>query len=148
MKIQICPNFIKHSQIFFLYKINSFFFAFFWSWCFDTGIYSFLLFISCLWLSYFLFFTLNSHRLASEKPEFNLNFYQSCRQQKSSFMLEKVKFLTRTASLILRFNMYGNMFFISMSQTKYCLSKKSWPISYCKLLYKFGQDFLDIQYDT
>ena len=28
----------------------------------------------------------------------------------------------------------------------YCLSKKSWPISYGKLLYKLGQDFLDILY--
>ena len=37
-----------------------------------------------------------------------------------------------------------NFFFL----LEYCLSKKSWPISYCKLLYKFGQDFLDIQYDT
>ena len=28
----------------------------------------------------------------------------------------------------------------------YWLSKKSWPISYSKLLYNLGQDFLDIQY--
>ena len=28
----------------------------------------------------------------------------------------------------------------------YCLSKKSWPILYSKLLYKLGQDFLGIQY--
>ena len=26
----------------------------------------------------------------------------------------------------------------------YCMSKKSWPILYSKLLYKMGQDFLDI----
>ena len=28
----------------------------------------------------------------------------------------------------------------------YCLSKKSWPILYNKLLYKMVQDFLDRQY--
>ena len=28
----------------------------------------------------------------------------------------------------------------------YCLSKKSWPIFYGKLLYKIGQDLLDRQY--
>ena len=28
----------------------------------------------------------------------------------------------------------------------YCLSEKVWPILYSKLLYKVGQDFLDIQY--
>ena len=27
---------------------------------------------------------------------------------------------------------------------KYCLSKKSWPSLHSKLLYKVGQDFLDI----
>ena len=26
----------------------------------------------------------------------------------------------------------------------YCVSKKSWPILHCNLLYKMGDDFLDI----
>ena len=28
----------------------------------------------------------------------------------------------------------------------YCMSKKTWPIWYDKILYEMGQDFLDIQY--
>ena len=32
------------------------------------------------------------------------------------------------------------------SLSVYCMSKKPWPILYCKLLYKMGQDFLDRQY--
>ena len=30
----------------------------------------------------------------------------------------------------------------------YCMSKKSWPISYCYYLYKMGQDFLDDLYSV
>ena len=33
-------------------------------------------------------------------------------------------------------------------QDEYCLSKKYWPILYSKLLYKLGQDFLVIQFNT
>ena len=29
----------------------------------------------------------------------------------------------------------------------YCMYKKSWPILYCKLLYKIGQDLLCIKYN-
>ena len=41
----------------------------------------------------------------------------------------------------------GNVIFkcVRSSPIVYCLSKKSWPILYSKLLYKLGQDFLDIQ---
>ena len=34
---------------------------------------------------------------------------------------------------------------IHLLSSLYCLSKKSWPILYCKLLYTMGQDFLDKQ---
>ena len=30
----------------------------------------------------------------------------------------------------------------------YCMSKKSWPNLYSKLLYKSGQDFFDRQYNV
>ena len=34
----------------------------------------------------------------------------------------------------------------NIQKTPYCMSKKSWPISYSELLHKVDQDFLDIQY--
>ena len=37
---------------------------------------------------------------------------------------------------------------LKISSGSYCIPKKSWPISYSRLLYKIGQDFFDIQYFT
>ena len=34
---------------------------------------------------------------------------------------------------------------ISKQSGSYCMSKKSWPISYCNLLYELDQNFFDIQ---
>ena len=39
----------------------------------------------------------------------------------------------------------GSGQFLPGSANCYYMSKKSWPISYCNLLYKMGQDFSEIQ---
>ena len=47
-----------------------------------------------------------------------------------------------------RRNQSKNWIQISLEKNYYCLSKKSCPIPYSNLLYKMGQDILEIQYNT
>jgi len=41
---------------------------------------------------------------------------------------------------------WENSFLLVTLYSKYCMSQRSWPMLYNELLYKMGQDFLDIQY--
>ena len=67
------------------------------------------------------------------------------------------RFLLDTKKIILAALLYGKIISTSIVQSgsrysdriqiwAYCMSKKSWTISYGNLLWKVGQDFLDIQY--
>ena len=43
-------------------------------------------------------------------------------------------------------NLFMTLLLSNWNLEYYSKSKKSWPILYSKLLYKIGQDFLDIYY--
>ena len=59
------------------------------------------------------------------------------------FKMPWIKSTFASLSFIVNFNTKPKCFFLQI----YCMSKKSWPTLYNKLLYKFGQDFLDRQYE-